>query len=468
MAHDSDSRHLPNLTHLRRKAMVVGLRAWREMESTARSALGAELRPSLPREDLHALREQMESCLDAKGGDISARARTAELGQTYLALNAQGRSRFLRLLAGFDITRAKLDAAIASYQKTGNEAPLREAMISPRSIILRQFTALPNGFKFLVDMRADLLPLTHKDHRLKGLDQDMKAILSSWFDIGLLDLAQITWNSPAALLEKLMEYEAVHQIRSWDDLKNRLDADRAIYAFFHNKMPLEPLIFVQVAFVHGLSDNIQKLLDTESPVFDIEKADTAIFYSISNAQKGLAGISFGNFLIKRVVAELTRDYKQIKTFATLSPVPGFRAWLDAQLARGEMPFAEPSELRMICNLAGEKNAPRALQALLASDWHKDKKTAEALQPVLMRQCVHYLTEEKKDGRPLDPVAAFHLFNGARLEKINWLADTSPKGMKQSCGIMVNYHYKLSEIDDNHEEFAASGKIVASRQVRGYL
>lgn len=466
-----------SLGALRRKTVVSVLRAWREVEGTARSVIGAEIRPSVPKEDVDQLRQQMQECLDSKGGEVTARAHTAELGRIYLHLNESGRARFLRLLATeFDVKQGAVDKAIKAYgaaesenDRLKAEIALKTALVAPRSTILRQFTALPDGFKFLVDMRADLLPLLGNDAKLKGLEHDLKSILSSWFDIGLLDLAEITWNSPAALLEKLMEYEAVHQIRSWDDLKNRLDADRRVYAFFHNKMPLEPLIFVQVAFVHGLASNIQQLLDTETPVLDIGKADTAIFYSISNAQKGLTGISFGNFLIKRVVNEISRDLKQIKNYATLSPLPGFRAWLDPLLAKGDASLLQAAESKEIIRLGeGEKNAAKALHALLASDWHKDKHTLEVLKPILIRLCAHYLTEEKKGGKPLDPVAGFHLFNGARLERINWMGDTSPKGLKQSAGLMVNYYYKLSDIDENHEEFVSEGKIVASRAVKGLL
>ncbi|MDE3061111.1 MAG: malonyl-CoA decarboxylase family protein, partial [Pseudomonadota bacterium] len=294
---------------------------------------------------------------------------------------------------------------------------------------------------------------------------DLKAILSSWFDIGLLDLAEITWNSPAALLEKLMEYEAVHRIASWDDLKNRLDSDRRIFAFFHHRMPLEPLIFVQVAFTQGLAGNIQQLLDEKTPALDPEKADTAIFYSISNAQKGLAGISFGNFLIKRVVALLGEEMNNIKHFATLSPVPGFRAWLDPLLAKGSHSLLLAEEKAALVRLSGEKDASRALHQLLEAG--EVKPEATVLKPILLRLCARYLLEEKKADKPLDPVANFHMFNGARLERLNWLGDASARGLKQSAGIMANYYYALDEIDDNHEAFVG-GKLVAGRQVRAYL
>lgn len=429
------ARNLPTLSHLRRRTVLHLLRTWRDVKGTGRGARGEE-----------SLRRQMELCLDSPGGEISERAHTAQLGRNYLNLNEAGRLKFLKLLAAdFDVDRksiatlAKAYAEAAEAEKPKLEEQLRQALVAKRVTILKQFTALPDGFKFLVNMRADLLPLIGREAKLKGLEADLKSILAAWFDIGMLELAEITWNSPAALLEKIIEYEAVHRVASWDDLKNRLDSDRRVFAFFHPRMPLEPLIFVHVALVSGMSDSIQKLLDESAPPQDVAKADTAIFYSISNAQKGLAGISFGNFLIKRVVSELTQTLPHIKTFATLSPVPGFLGWL-----------ATSEHAKLLKELKGE--------------WWKDA----ALKPQLMRLCAHYLVNEKKGGKPLDPVAAFHLFNGARLERLNWLGDTSPKGMTQSAGMMVNYHYKLDEIDENHEEFVEHGKIVAGRQVKGYL
>jgi len=465
-----------SFSHLRRKTVLHLLRTWRDVKGTARHVVGAELRPDLPKEDMEQLKQQMHRCLDSHGGEISERCNTAELGRIYLGLNETGHERFLKMLAAdFDIDHARLSDLTAAYAKTANpaeklklEMELRATLISPRSVILRQFTALPDGFKFLVNMRADVLPLIDKDIKFKGLEYDLKTILSAWFDVGLLDLVEITWNSPAALLEKIMEYEAVHHVTSWDDLKNRLDSDRRVFAFFHNKMPLEPLIFVHVALVEGMSDNIQHLLDPDSPVANVEKADTAIFYSISNAQKGLAGISFGNFLIKRVVSVLSEEMKNIKTFATLSPVPGFRGWLDPILAKGDESIFRPDERSAIRKLTKHDNAAKGLLSLLEDDWYKHEKTAETLKPVLMRLCALYLTNEKKNKKPLDPVANFHLFNGARLERINWLGDRSAKGIKQSSGIMVNYHYKLDEIDDNHEAFVAQGKIIAGRAVRALL
>lgn len=459
------------------KAMNSLLGTWREVRDSARTAMGGKtLRPDLPENDMPFLRQQINACLEPKGGEVTARANTVELGALYLGLNEQGRVRFFALLAadyglddkGVNQAAKALADATESRARHKAEQALRDALTSPRTKLLRQFNALPDGFKFLVDMRGELLDHL-KDHpELSGLEQDLKDVLTAWFDIGLLDMAEISWKSPAALLEKLMMYEAVHAIKSWDDLKNRLDADRRVFGFFHNKMPLEPLIFVQVAFTKGLADNVQELLDESKPVMPLNETDTAIFYSISNAQKGLAGISFGNFLIKRVAATLGSELPMIKTYATLSPVPAFRAWLDPLLADAKTELLSIEEQRVILKLApdaAKDNANKAMLAILnQKGWHEDAARAETLKPILLRLVAHYLVEEKKGKRALDPVAHFHLSNGARLRQVNWLGDTSPKGFKQSAGLMVNYHYELNKIDDNHEAYVTDGKVSVSKDV----
>ena len=272
----------------------------------------------------------MRACLEGRGGEVTARARATALGRAYLSLEEAGRLRFLKMLAEeFDVDRDAVDAAAAALTTATDPADrrkaehrLREALEAPRVRLLTQFNALPDGVKFMVDMRAELLRMSRDEPSLRGLEADLKRVLANWFDVGFLELRRITWRSPALLLEKLIAYEAVHEIRGWTDLKNRLDSDRRCYAFFHPRMPDEPLIFVAVALVTGMADNIHDLLDEDSPVADPDAADTAIFYSISNAQQGLAGISFGNFLIKRVVDDLSGEFKNLKTFATLSPIPG--------------------------------------------------------------------------------------------------------------------------------------------------
>jgi malonyl-CoA decarboxylase len=266
-----------------------------------------------------------------------------------------------------------------------------------------------------------------------------------------------------------MAYEAVHEIRSWDDLKNRLDSDRRCFAFFHPRMPDEPLIFVEVALVSGMADNVQVLLDLHAPEGDPGKADTAIFYSISNAQAGLAQVSFGDFLIKRVVDELRRELPNLKTFATLSPVPGFRKWLTQQLSAPEAALWPQRVDAALIEAAGIDNGPEALRTLLArSDWSRDEAAVAAMRPVLEPMAARYLLVEKRGKRALDPVQNFHLSNGARLERINWLGDTSRNGLDGAAGFMVNYLYKLADIEQNHEAYRGRGKVTAAAPIRRLL
>ena len=272
-------------------------------------------------------------------------------------------------------------------------------------------------------------------------------------------------------MEKLIAYEAVHAIDSWDDLKNRLDSDRRCFAYFHPRMPDEPLIFVEVALVNGLANNIQGLLDENAPVQDPRNADTAIFYSISNAQRGLAGISFGNFLIKRVADSLSLEFKGLKTFATLSPVPGFSKWLDRLLAEGEPKLLSTSERKALSATAGKATGAKGTLKALLNDprWLDDKTATEAMHGPLLRLCARYLAEEKgPQERALDPVAHFHLSNGANIERLNWRGDLSRKGRRQSAGIMANYLYDLSRVEDNHEAYTSTGKVAMSSDVRGLL
>jgi len=453
---------------------------WQNIAGSSYDASAASNRPDLPDADLARIREQMSDCLEAKGGEVSARARAAALGHVYLALDLTGKERFLRLMAQeFDLNRDAIDTTIGEVRRAGNdqerataEAKLRRALEAPRVKLLTQFNALPEGVKFLVDMRADLLPMTRKDPALKVLEQDLKGLLASWFDVGFLELRRITWNtSPAALLEKLIAYEAVHAIESWDDLKNRLDSDRRCFAYFHPRMPHEPLIFVEVALVRGMSSSVQDLLDETAPLGNPESADTAIFYSISNAQKGLAGISFGNFLIKRVVGQLTNELKGLKTFATLSPVPGFVGWLDRTLAAGQAGLLTSAERKAI-NLAAGKNggAKGVLKGVLSDpNWMEDENLRHVLKGPLLRLCANYLINEKgRKDRALDPVANFHLSNGAVMERLNWAGDRSENGLKQSAGIMINYLYDLDAIEENHEAYTGAGKITASSGLRSIL
>jgi len=448
--------------------------AWREIAQSAARSIGlneAAVAAGKP----EALKALMAECLEARGGEVSARMRAAELGKVYLELDGAGRRRFLETLAGaFAADETTLEAAIEDYRaaatpeaRAAARRRLRRASVPTRVRLITQFNDLPEGVKFLVDMRADLLSMTGRGPALDDLDNDLRELLASWFDTGFLDLHRVTWQSPAALLEKLIAYEAVHAIQSWDDLRHRVESDtRRLFALFHPRMPQEPLAFVEVALVKALAGNVQALLDPAAPEGGVEAADTAIFYSITNTQKGLRGISFGDYLIKRVVRRLSREMPRIKTYATLSPLPGFRSWLAARPAAEISAAMTETEQGGVRALGGSDEPAAALAAVLARpDWYRDPVVAKALKDPLLRLCARYLAARRDGGRPVDSVARFHLRNGARLERINWLGDTSPKGLSRSAGLMVNYRYDLDHIEANHEAFMKDGRIAMSGEVR---
>ncbi len=453
------------------QSILKGLRdLWRDLARSSWLPDDRALKPDLPDPDLPRLRRRMQECLDGRGGEVSARLRAAQLGRTYLTLNEQGRARFLTLLAeAFDTDRASVTEAIDAYLEASEEQlgeaehRLRSALIAPRRRLLTQFNELPEGTKFLVDLRAELLGLLPGTPALRALDRDLRELLTTWFDVGFLELQRISWNSPASLLEKLISYEAVHEIESWSDLRNRLETDRRCYAFFHPHMPGEPLIFVEIALVDRMATSIQALLDESTPELPPEEAKTAIFYSISNTQRGLRGISFGSFLIKRVIDDLTRDFPGLRTFATLSPIPGFRRWLDGRI-REELDLLTERETRALA----ETGSGSLAQLLATPEWWKREPIRRALESPLMRLCARYLVEERREGRPLDPVARFHLGNGASIVSLNWGADLSPKGIRQSAGIMVNYGYRQDDIEKNHEAYRGKGEVKTSPAVRRWL
>jgi malonyl-CoA decarboxylase len=317
------------------RALSRWTRAIRDIAASARLPFSSSDDPDLGVDQADKLRAEMRACLEARGGEVLARARAAGIASVYLGLSETGRTRFFEILATeFGVDRAEADRAIVRYQEATGEADklaaeraLRRALVSPGMRLLTKFNALPEGTRFLIDMRADLLALNSQEPHLRALDADFRHLLATWFDVGFLRRARLTWDSPASLLEKIIAYEAVHEIRSWQDLHHRLDGDRRCYAFFHPALPDEPLIFLQVALIEGLAGRIAPLLDETGPRMPPARADTAIFYSITNTLYGLRGISFGNFLIKQVVDDLARDLPNLRQFATLSPMPGLRAWL---------------------------------------------------------------------------------------------------------------------------------------------
>ncbi len=415
----------------------------------------------------------IEECHAQRGGELSARRRAEEIREIYRAADLPRRAAILNVITSeFAPDRSELESAIIAMQGAATdadlshaEARLRLALAAPRAQFFAQFNLLPDGVKFLVDLRADVLRLLPEAPALEVLKVELDALIASWFDPGFLELRRITWESPALILEKLMTYEAVHAIESWKDLRHRLDTDRRCYAFFHARMPDEPLIFVEIALVKGFPASVQALLDVNAPAQDPKSADTAVFYSISNTQRGLHGVSMGNLLLKRVTEDLQRDLPGLKVFATLSPIPGFRKWLERVLAE-EPELVSTSEAAKIAGALNDKAPGGALaRALAREDWLSDERLRNTLEAPLEKLCARYLLKEKSGTRPIDPVAAFHLNNGARVNRILWLADTSPRGVKQSCGMMVSYRYDLSEVDDNHERFAHSGEIAAARRVK---
>lgn len=449
-------------------------RIWEIWPLGDREELKDRLHPELKESDLVILRERINACLDGRGGEVSARSRAAELGRAYLTLNDRGKRRFLQLLATeFDVDRDAINAALEQYQQVDDPAELqkiiqrlRKLLEPPRTKLLRQFNELQEGVKFLVDLRAELIPWAKTEPALQSLDQDVYRLLVYWFDIGFLDLRRITWNTPAAILEKMIEYEAVHAISSLKDLKNRLREDRRCYAFFHPRMVDEPLIFVEIALVNGISDNVLELLDVEAPIGDPQKADTAIFYSISNCQAGLAGVSFGNFLIKRVVADLAAKLPNLKTFSTLSPIPGLLKWATSTTDPVEL---SEEETRALAIATAQKEDQPLLKDILSSPHaHPEIDIKKDLEDVLKRLCARYLLEAKRGQQAYDRVAHFHLCNGAQIERINWAGDLSAAGIRKSAGIMVNYLYNLSNIEKNHELYTGQGEITASAAVRRLL
>ncbi len=447
-------------------------RGFREIATGAARTLG--LKVSDGPLDPESLKVAMQSCLEARGGDVAARLRAAELGQAYSQADREGRTVFLRTLADeFSADPDAIAAGVAAWQEAAPEARgeveerLRQALQAPRVKLITHFLSLPAGVKFLVDLRADLLAVAGRDANLRALDRDLRGLLESWFDVGFLDVRLISWDSPAALLEKIIAYEAVHEIRSWSDLRNRLESDRRLYGLFHPRMPDEPLAFVEVALIKGMADSVQVLLDEKAPLSDPEAADSAIFYSISNTQTGLGGIAFGEWLIKKVVQRLSGELPKIKTYATLSPLPGFAAWLASQKNAFLMRITPEAERKALLALAPESRDLRnTLTAVLAqADWAGEQTSSKSLRPVLERLCLRYLMEQRADGQPIDPVARFHLRNGARLERINWLGDTSAKGLKTAQGLMVNYLYDPAWIDANHDAYRQEGKVALSSELR---
>ena len=420
-------------------------RFWQEMMASVARARGGirgrRAEPAAPGGS-DDIREICRTLLRTRGeASVVTLARAAL--DAFAGLEESGRGEFFRFLThDLGPEAAALDRAVDDYRAApgpGTATALSRAADPPRRELLALLNTTPNGMSDLLAMREALLDALPEHPELAPLDADFLYLLRAWFNRGFLEIRRIDWRTPAFVLEKIIEYEAVHQILDWEDLQRRLEADRRCFGFFHPSLPDEPLIFVEVALCKGLASSVQDLIFGEvNP--DVE-ADTAVFYSISNCQRGLVGISFGNFLIKQVVHELAVEMPGLRTFATLSPVPGFRKWLTRAAAEGR--FADEGNL-------GD---------LESRDW-----PADDVAPRLLRLCARYLLHEKRGRQPLDPVARFHLRNGARLERLNWMADPSRSGLAQSGGMMVNYVYDEAEVVANHEAYVNEGRIACSSAV----
>src|SRR6266702_3809556 len=405
-------------------------------------------RSSDTKHDASDLIELCEALLSGRG-EASGTAMAREVLDHYRNLDEAGRLSFFETLTrDFGPDQEKLAEATEA-----DASDLHFASEPRRQELIRQLNRAPGGTSALVAMRADLLGAMNGHKDFAALDRDVVHLLSSWFNRGFLVLRRIDWSTPANILEQIIRYEAVHEIRDWNDLRRRIDpVDRRCYAFFHPQLADEPLIFVEVALTETIPTAIAPLLAAERPLVATDRARTAVFYSISNTQKGLGGISFGSFLIKQVVEELRRELPKLDTFVTLSPVPGFMQWLKQA---DDLPVSE--EERML------------LENLEKPDWFAHPELTSQLRAVLEPLAAHYFLKARTSkGRLIDSVARFHIGNGARLERIDWLGDLSPKGLRESAGIMVNYLYRLEDIEKNHEAYANQGEIAASSAVKKLL
>jgi malonyl-CoA decarboxylase len=363
---------------------------------------------------------------------------------------------FLELSRRIGPDMAAIEKAADNFVLNPNNETLRNlsvTMESNRQKLFSRMNMAPNGTPAIVELRQDLLSFINEHPELAAVDEDLKRLLTSWFNPGFLTLIRIDWDTEASILEKIIQYEAVHSIENWHDLKQRLVADRICFAYFHPALEDEPLIFVEVALTKGMASSIQAIIRDDAQ--GREEANTAVFYSVNNCQQGLRQIPLGNFLIKRVVTELVRELPSIKTYCTLSPITGFAKWLRDELTSDESKFLPKEE-------------KEALSLIEHPAWHQDAEKCEILKKPLIKACANYLVNVKKHGKPLNAVARFHFGNGASLDRINWMGDTSENGMGEYLGLMVNYLYDLKHIESNHEAYVQQGELAVSKSIRAAL
>ena len=399
-------------------------------------------------------------------GEASQTVLAQEIINTYRAMNSPQRLDFFGMLCReFSPDEAAIRRAAAVYERapgTDSFAALSAAVEPPRQELIRRINTAPGGTETLVALRGHLLELSSNGANFEALDADLKHLFRSWFNRGFLRLERISWQTSALILEKLIRYESVHEINGWPDLHRRLEADRRCFAFFHPALPNEPIIFVEVALSNGLTGDLEPLLDIKAPVLAPEKADTAIFYSINNCLRGLRNIPLGNFLIKQVVAELAAEFPNITTYSTLSPLPRFsRTLRDTQNEHG---FTHDRLSRLLADYGRDLTAAAGCRDPVEAFFHlleHPLSHRDILAAPLQRLALAYLTKARRNGKLYDPVATFHLSNGARLERINAFGNLRPYGLEASFGVTANYRYMPAELDENHERFVRDGQIRVS-------
>ncbi len=407
-----------------------------------------------------SLVELCEDLLSGRG-EASGVALAREILSRYAALTTGPRIAFFEALAQrYGTDTARMDQAINAWRTNPSDAAAAEVHVASeprRQELFRRLNLAPGGTAALVRMREQLMDSLDHREDLRAVDDDFVHLFSSWFNRGFLVLRRIDWSTPAIVLEKIIRYEAVHEIHDWEDLRRRIDPpDRRCFAFFHPALVDEPLIFVEVALTREIPAAIAPILGKDREVAETDKARTATFYSISNCQRGLTGVSFGSFLIKQVVEELSREMPKLSTYVTLSPVTNFSGWLKRERAEEKSAALTEADKAVLTEL----DQP---------GWWTNEEVAAQLQDTVMRAAAYYFLRARNErGAPVDPVARFHLGNGARLERINWLADTSERAMALAYGLMVNYLYELDDIEKNHEAYAEGPTVVASGTVQRLL
>ncbi|XP_027043887.1 malonyl-CoA decarboxylase, mitochondrial-like [Pocillopora damicornis] len=430
------------------------------------------------------------------GGDLMPNAVAKEIKHFYSGLSTKAEKLEFFLVLERDLGVDHKDVvqvanSLANSQENGlpailkAEEKLRQALEPAHTQLLSQISKLPGGVKDIVDMRGDLLEGLNEEkdrlarQELQALSSSIKNLLAQWFAVGLLDLRQVTWESPGSILEKVLRYEAVHSMSGWEDLKRRLAPDRRCYIYTHRSMPGEPVVVLHTALEYEIADNIQVILsepevDRDACEYELEKRTAAVFYSITSTQKGLSGVDLGNFLIKHVVEELRHEFPNITQYSTLSPIPGFKQWLKLQLSHAleqqanDVPqtlLLEDEQEIIQGSHSNSELSPLSLfkNLLETSDWHLNPSIADCLRKPLVRLCTKYLYKEKRRGFVMDPVGNFHIRNGAWMWRLNWLADVSARGMDNSFGLMMNYKYVLEDVDKNNQQYLLNGTVAASPQ-----